>query len=219
MSKFTDLVDNTEIKSDLVDKLFKRIPNVADGNCFFIALSHIIYGYQETSDKYYNEFDNTQSKSIELRKKVCELYKNYTSDFESFKSKYMNEVNALIFQGDASEVKKHRDGICKDKFWADSGLDGEIASGIINCNIVLLITTDNVSYLVKEQNKIRDKIPFVYISYSDGNHFEALIPKFNEGQIEVTIVVGKDKIVNITKVLEIRDRKLFVLRNDVKVNK
>lgn len=57
------------------NEMFERIPNCADGNCFFEAMEHLLLG---TSYYYENGFLT----ATEIRQKVADFYKEFNKDID-----------------------------------------------------------------------------------------------------------------------------------------
>jgi hypothetical protein len=147
-----------------IDAMFKTVANTGQGNCLFFSFSQIFTG------------GKSQQKHAELRKQVCDFYK----DFDVYAQYAADSVEEKIQMMMLSD-EDHANTVCVNYDWGTLA-DIYVIALIHKVNVVVFSQySDNPSQYAVVPIKTDSNAETVYLKYNtlnpDEAHYEAMRPK------------------------------------------
>jgi hypothetical protein len=165
---YAQIVESREPKT-AIDKLFTYVKNRAKGNCLFESFA------QHFLEEYVARCKTVDTAAAEIRKNVCEFYKEFDETEEYDEGTIENNIAMMVrYDNDDEDGGFHTDNICNDSEWASLG-DIYVICKLYYCNVILLKNDEDHYRIVPIL--IPSATNTYVIRHVNGNHYEACIPK------------------------------------------
>lgn len=155
-----DLTEEQLFPSDVIDALFMRQKNGADGNCLFYS---VLQSLLPTMSK-----NHLVSNAAVLRQRVCDFYTTFDENDTYPPDSLQQQIALSMMQDDG-----HRTDICVDQEYAEMQ-DIFVLAHLMQLKIVLFHLIPSKMYRVSVVTHHQPKRT-VYLRYNGVDHYEAFV--------------------------------------------
>uniref|UniRef100_A0A6C0EKS8 OTU domain-containing protein n=1 Tax=viral metagenome TaxID=1070528 RepID=A0A6C0EKS8_9ZZZZ len=153
-----------------IDRLFHYLPNGADGNCFFYAVS------QSISPIYRNLLHGKPGEAESIRAGLCEFYRIFNREANYDSESLMGKIQTSLY----GVGERHTNDMCRDKTYAE---ETDVLATALYLDIEIMVFShspgDQNHYFISTYYSPRQKIRPTVLLRLSGEHYEAMIPKLD----------------------------------------